>query len=381
MGRPAVAALAFWLICATASGLKGAIGVSALGPEDSVLSIDHRVSHVSTIPAIAGETVELYVREKVLPGSGRPIVLMVHAAFLSLDSYYDLPVGDYSWMDYLARAGFDVFALDLTGVGLSPRPPQIDDPCNATEAQQAPLIPGLMPAACQPTYPFQLATIGADVDQIDATVDYVRTLRGVSRIHLLAHSRGVQRAGMYVASRPEKIDRLVLQGASYERATPSEPPQLPAPGVPLDMQTWSMFETNWRRQVDCQGQLAPSVADSVRGTMFGLDPTGAAWGPGMLRAPTFTTWGWNAEAAALVQTPTLIIEGELDNNSANTNTERAMQLFEDLGSAQKLFVDVACTSHYAAWESNHLLVFQAAAEWLNNGTVNGVREGSIRIGD
>ena len=76
MGRPAVAALAFWLIFGTAMGFNGSPVVLAVGPDEPLLTIDHRVSHVSTIPAIAGETVQLYVREKVLAGSGRPVVLM-----------------------------------------------------------------------------------------------------------------------------------------------------------------------------------------------------------------------------------------------------------------------------------------------------------------
>ena len=32
---------------------------------------------------------------------------------------FDVPYQDYSWMAYLAEAGFDVFAMDITGIGRS----------------------------------------------------------------------------------------------------------------------------------------------------------------------------------------------------------------------------------------------------------------------
>jgi hypothetical protein len=34
---------------------------------------------------------------------------------------FDVRYQDYSWMEYLAREGFDVFAMDTTGYGRSTR--------------------------------------------------------------------------------------------------------------------------------------------------------------------------------------------------------------------------------------------------------------------
>ena len=61
---------------------------------------------------------------------------------------FDVPYQDYSWMAYLARAGFDVFAMDTTGYGRSTRPTPMNDPCNLAAAQQALFIPALIPAPC-----------------------------------------------------------------------------------------------------------------------------------------------------------------------------------------------------------------------------------------
>ena len=55
-------------------------------------------------------------------------------------------------------------------------------------------------------------------------------------------------------------------------------------------------------------------------------------------------------------------------------------LYAELGATQKVFVDLACSSHNAMWEKNHNLLFRASLEWLTRGTVNGSPDGSVRLG-
>src|SRR6516162_7343925 len=93
----------------------------ALGPLN-IQTTDYLVPHISTVPANAGKRVELFVREKVASGRrGRrgaaPVVLMIGGATISAVPDFDLQFENYSWMDYLAAARFDVFAMDLTGYG------------------------------------------------------------------------------------------------------------------------------------------------------------------------------------------------------------------------------------------------------------------------
>lgn len=87
---------------------------------------------------------------------------------------------------------------------------------------------------------------------------------------------------------------------------------------------------------------------------------------GVRRAPVTTLWGWNPEAAAKVYIPTLLIAGAHDNRVA-----RVRELYEALGSRQKVFNDLGCTSHTAMWEKNHMLLFHASLGWLMHGTVMG----------
>jgi hypothetical protein len=43
-------------------------------------------------------------------------------------------------------------------------------------------------------------------------------------------------------------------------------------------------------------------------------------------------------------------------------------------------VDLACSSHNAMWERNHLLLFRASLDWLTQGSVNGAKQGTLRLG-
>ena len=83
----------------------------------------------STVPAIAGQTTQIYVRERALPATvaarrlaADRVVLFVHGAGTPAEVAFDVPYQDYSWMAYLANAGFDVFSMDMTGYGRSTRP-------------------------------------------------------------------------------------------------------------------------------------------------------------------------------------------------------------------------------------------------------------------
>jgi hypothetical protein len=60
--------------------------------------------------------------------------------------------------------------------------------------------------------------------------------------------------------------------------------------------------------------------------------------------------------------------------------ERVREFYADLASRQKVFVDLACSSHSAMWERNHLLLFKASLEWLTQASVNGKQEGMLRLG-
>jgi pimeloyl-ACP methyl ester carboxylesterase len=355
--------------------------------EDSnqLLTVDHYVRVKSTVPSLAVQTTQIYVRERSKAGTALRtsnladrVVLFVHGAGTPAEVAFDVPYGDYSWMGFLANAGFDVFSMDTTGYGRSTRPASMNDPCNLAQDQQKTFVPGFIPAVCAPSYPRNVTTIASDWNDIDAVVDYIRTARHVDRVSLLAWSLGGPRAGGYTARHADKVQRLVLLAPAYGRTGPTEAPAtVPAEGTAMDTQSRDEFIANWDRQVGCAEQYDPATAESVWSNMLESDPVGATWGPGVRRAPRVTTWGWNQSIVSKSQTPTLMIAGVHDKQ---VNPDRVRELYADLGARQKVFVDLACSSHNAMWEKNHNLLFRASLEWLTKGTVNGSQEGMLRLG-
>src|SRR5947209_4056136 len=111
-----------------------------------LLSVDHYVRVKSAVRAMAGQTAQIYVREIVQAGEALRreavadrVVLFVHRAGTPAEVAFDAPYQDYSWMRYLANAGFDVFAMDMTGYGRSARPAAMNEPCNLAREQQVSL--------------------------------------------------------------------------------------------------------------------------------------------------------------------------------------------------------------------------------------------------
>jgi pimeloyl-ACP methyl ester carboxylesterase len=333
---------------------------------------------------MTGQPAHLYVREVVeartlrdAPSADR-VALFVHGAGTPAEVAFDVPYRDYSWMAYLAQAGFDVFAMDMTGYGRSTRPAPMDDPCNLSREQQTAFVPSLIPAGCEPSYPQQLTTLPSDWNDVGEVVDHVRALRHVDKVSLLAWSLGGPRAGGFAAQHPEKVLKLVLLAPAYNRNASANPPaRVPANGAAMNTQSHDEFTANWDRQVGCAGQYSPAVSDAVWTSMIQSDPVGAAWGAGVRRAPQVTSWGWTAAAVAQTQIPTLMVSGVHDKQ---VNPDRVRELYTDLGTPQKVFVDLACSSHNAMWEKNHLLLFHASLEWLTKGSVDGKPEGMLRLG-
>jgi pimeloyl-ACP methyl ester carboxylesterase len=352
---------------------------------EQLLTVDHYVRVASAVPAISGQPTQIYVRERTKAGTalrgsggGDRVILFVHGAGTPAEVAFDVQYEDYSWMAFLARAGFDVFSMDQTGYGRSTRPAAMNDPCNLTPEQQKTFASPTSAAGCPPSYPNQMTTIASDWQEIGAVVDYLRTLRHVERVSLVAWSLGGPRSAGYAAQHPEKVQRLVLLAPAYNRAAgAAAPAKLPAEGAAMNTQSHDEFLANWDRQVGCSAQYEPPVADSVWSSMLESDPVGATWGSGVRRAPQVTTWGWTAATVAKTLTPTLMVAGVHDKQ---VSPDRVRELYMDLGSPQKVFVDLGCSSHNAMWEKNHMLLFRASLEWLTSGTVNGLKEGMLRLG-
>lgn len=339
-----------------------------------IIRLDHYVRVKSAVPAMAGQTAHIYVREVAQPRHGREVVLFIHGAGTPAEVAFDVPFEDYSWMAFLARAGYDVFSMDMSGYGRSTRPMAMNDPCNLAPDQQK----SVFQSACPPTYGQQMTTIASDWNDINGVVDYLRSLRGVDKVNLIGWSLGGPRAGGYAAHHPDKVAKLILLAPAYRRGSAAAPPaQVPAAGPAFATQSREEFDANWNRQVGCPAQIDEKAREAVWADMLASDPQAATWGPRVRRAPLVTVWGWNESVVAKMTMPALFVAAALDKQALPAGVR---SLYEDFGAKQKLLLDLGCASHNALWERNHLLLFRASLEWLRDGAVSGKKEGVVQLG-
>lgn len=156
--------------------------------------------------------IQLYVRNKYPEGlasfSPERTVLFVHGATYPAETSFDLPVGGASWMDQIARRGFDVYLVDLPGYGKSSRPPEMDQPAEAN----APLV-GLDVA----------------VSAVGNAVDFIMQRRGVARTNLIGWSWGTTIMANYTTQNAGKVQRLALYAPIWIGDPPvSNVPKFPA---------------------------------------------------------------------------------------------------------------------------------------------------------
>jgi fermentation-respiration switch protein FrsA (DUF1100 family) len=86
---------------------------------------------------------------------------------------------------------------------------------------------------------------------------------------------------------------------------------------------------------------------------------------------------WGALATQILA-PTLLISAE---NDKLVSPENVRTLFAELKTPKKVFAELGCSSHFAPWETRHIALFHASAEWLLNGSVYGISDGTLRLGD
>jgi pimeloyl-ACP methyl ester carboxylesterase len=198
--------------------------------------------HVSTLAMNAGAVIPLHLHRKVATNTATGqvstadrAVLFVHGGTTPTVAAFGLEHKDYNWMAFLARAGFDVWGVDLTGYGASARP-MMDDPCNVNPEHQNILLKRPLAAPCPAHYPFRFKTVKDDWAEIDTAVDHIRRVTGVAKVSIVAWSAGVSRAGGYAALNQDKINRIVFYAPGGVRPG-FKAPEHPGAGFPVILQT------------------------------------------------------------------------------------------------------------------------------------------------
>jgi pimeloyl-ACP methyl ester carboxylesterase len=310
------------------------------------------VAETFMIPA-SDPGIQLHVRNKRLEGRGsfpaERVVLFVHGATYPSETGFDINLPGGSWVENVARKGYDVYLVDVRGYGRSTRPAAMN-----------------APAADNPPF----ATTADAVKDVGAAVDFILKRRGVSKLNLIGWSWGTAIMGGYTMSNNDKVNKLVLyaplwtlkapppiSGSGAYRAVMRDPArQRGARGIPAqrveEISPSAWFDTWW------QGNLA-------------TDPDGAKQNPPVVRAPNGVLkdiveyWGagkatWEPEK---IRVPTFVILAEWDQD---TPLYMAQEVFARLVNAPyKRYVVIGEGTHAVALEKNRMHLMNQVQGFLD----------------
>ena len=313
------------------------------------------VTEEFTVPT-ADAGINLYVRNKHPRGINAfpadKILLYVHGATYPSETAFDLKLNGFSWMDYIAQHGYDVYLVDLRGYGKSTRPVEMDKPA----ADNEPIV--------------RTATAVKDVG---TAVDFILKRRGVAKINLLGWSWGTSTMGWYTAQNNDKVNRLVLYAPQWIR----NPASLTDTGGKIGAYRSVSRDAalgRWLTNVpeDKKADLIPAGwFDAWADATFATDPVGAKQTPPVLRAPNGVVQDgreyWGAGKAlydpAGIRVPTFLAHAEWD---ADTPSYMLHAYFAKLTNAPyKRYVEIGEGTHTIIMEKNRMQLFQAVQQFLD----------------
>jgi pimeloyl-ACP methyl ester carboxylesterase len=310
--------------------------------------------------------IQIYVRNKHLASLRRftpeKTLLFVHGAGFPAEATFDLSLDGFSWMDYVARLGYDVYIMDVRGYGRSTRPPEMNEPADKNPP---------------------IADTEAAVRDIDAAVDYVLMRRGLQKLDLLGWSWGTATTATYAASQPGKIERLVLYAPLwfYERPTPLSASQGNAAIGAYRIVTRDVVFNNWMTGVPDakKADLIPAGwFDQWWNAMLATDPQGSRQNPPGVRYPAGVTLDsqrfWQAGRPtydpAKITMPILMIQAEWDQLTPPYMSRALFPLL--VNAPEKRYVVIGEGTHAIYMEKNRLELFREVQAFLDEGApVNG----------
>ena len=317
---------------------------------EAIAKLDPREEHFRVPSPHPG--LSLFLRHlaphRAMPPDGR-VVLYVHGgtfpSALSIAHRFD----GRSWRDELCDAGFQVWALDFQGFGLSDPYPQM--------AEQAAANPPLGRAA-------------EATAQLDRAVRFVCERQQVPRLSLIAHSWGTIVAGRWAATHPEAVDRLVFFGPIARRPRAAEPQRLPA---------WRMIslKDQWDRFTADVPQGAAPVLLRRHFAEWGehyldTDRCSRERTPAAVQVPSgpfqdiYDAWaGELAYDPARVRAPVAIIRGEWDGMCGDAD---ARWLFDALSAIPgRCDIKIARATHLMHLETARCALYRETEAFLSGG--------------
>lgn len=276
-------------------------------------------------------------------------VLYVHGATFPSGCSVFLDFAGGSWANALNAAGFAAWGLDFAGYGRSEDYPEM-----ASAAE-----PG---AGDPPGRAAEAAT------QIERAVRAIRAKTGAPAVSLIAHSWGTMAAGLFAATHPGLVDRLVLFGPVVQRLTLKTVPALPA---------WRLVTVDAQKQRFLEDVPAgePAVLDEADFARWAeiylrLDPASGSRTPPSVRTPNgpqadiMAAWsGSLAYDPARISAPALIVRGAWD--SLCTDDDAAWLRQALVRAAHVADVKIPKATHLMHLERGRTALHAAVNEFLN----------------
>jgi pimeloyl-ACP methyl ester carboxylesterase len=322
--------------------------------------------------------ISVYVRNKHPAGmkkfSQDKILLYVHGTSQPGEATFDLPLDGLSWMDYIAKDGWDVYFVDIRGFGHSSKPPEMSQPADANPP---------------------VATTDVAVKDAGAAVDFIEKRRHVSKINLMGWSWGTAITGSYTAQHNDKVNRLVLYSpvwvfpqdpaASEKKVSPDGADRaagFTANAAAADVKplgaywSWTVEQARTSLEYGAPKDVADSLMPpewfaAWKAAALATDPEGAKQNPPVVRTPSGPPADslkyWKAGKAlydpSQIAVPTLVIHGEWDGLLTTTMSHA---YFDKLSKAPyRRFVDIGGATHLMLLERNRMQLYHEVQAFLN----------------
>jgi pimeloyl-ACP methyl ester carboxylesterase len=259
-----------------------------------------------------------------------PILFLVHGSSNSTRSSYDLDVpgkGEYSAMNIMARAGYDVWTMDHDGYGLSGSSGNSSD-------------------------------IASSVEDLKAAMPVLMKETGQTRAHFYGTSSGAIRAGAYAQAEPERVDRLVMAAFTYKGDGAAEIgrrrnriDELRA--SPRRKRDANMIRSIFTRDGHSSG-YDPEVPEAIIAAEMKFGDS--------IPAGTYVDRAVNLPLVdpTKVKSPVLMIRGEHDGNSTN---EDLLDFYRQLPNGDRQFI-ILPAAHSLGYSKNRHLLWYAVKNFL-----------------
>lgn len=297
--------------------------------------------------------IQLQLRRRRRPDLGRATssntLMLMHGATFPSESLFDVPVGGASFMDVLATAGFDVWAVDARGYGGSTRPAEMAAP------------PGTAP----PLTPARDAA-----RDLAAAVEHVLAENDLERLSLVAMSWGGTVAGIYAERHARHIEKLVQVAPLW---LSNHPLRIDA-GQPLS--AWRLIHVDAFREAWLAGVptdrhanlLPPGWFERWAVVTSSTDPDASE--PGAIRAPGGAIQDvrehWLADRPlydpSAISAPVLLVHAEWDQD---VRIDMMQDLFKRLDNATyRRWVEIGEGTHMILMEPGRWQAFDAIVTFL-----------------